>query len=249
MPMRFKRLVFAIQHLQWQWQQWAAVIWTDETSIVLKSVRGRIRVWHKPKKQTHPTVICRRWTHYSNFMLWGCYSYYMIGPCFIWFKEPVEENKQNALITDALNEYREPICKNFWEEKNQQEDEQRQQEGESPLRRTTWKFTKETGKWARGKTGGGIDWFRYARHVLQDQLLPFAREHKKKWPDTIVVEDGATPHTHSYHEALYSYSEIEKVLWPGNSPDINMIEPVWADLKREIRKAGPIHSKEEAIEC
>jgi hypothetical protein len=43
--MRFQRLVFAIQHLRWRWQQWAAIIWTDETSVVMKSVRGKVRVW------------------------------------------------------------------------------------------------------------------------------------------------------------------------------------------------------------
>ncbi len=115
-------------------------------------------------------------------------------------------------------------------------------------RASEWKFTKATGKWSRGKTSGGIDQFRYARHILQKRLLPFAREHKKNWPDTVLVEDGATPHTHGFHNDLYSFSEIVKVLWPGNSPDLNMIEPVWADQKREMRKGGPIHTKEEAIE-
>jgi transposase len=82
---------------------------------------------------------------------------------------------------------------------------------------------------------------------LQDRLLPFAQDHKKKWPKTIVVEDGATPHSHAFQENLYSYSEIQAVLWPGNSPELNMIEPVWAHLKKEIKRGGPIHLKEEAI--
>ncbi len=104
------------------------------------------------------------------------------------------------------------------------------------------------GKWVQGATGGGIDWFCYARHVLQDHLLPFARQHKEKWPDTIIVEDGATPHKHGFQQDLYSYSEINKVLWPRNSPDLNMIEPVWGDHKRKMSKEGPVRSEEEAIE-
>jgi hypothetical protein len=92
-PMRFKRLVFAIQHLKWTWQQWAAVIWTDETSIVLKSVRGKVRVWRKPDEKADVTVISRRWKHYSDLMLWGCYSCHQRGPCFIWFKELKEEKQ------------------------------------------------------------------------------------------------------------------------------------------------------------
>jgi hypothetical protein len=50
-------------------------------------------------------------------MLWGYYSYRQRGPCFIWFKELKKEKQQNAAIIDALNEYREPISKQFWEEK------------------------------------------------------------------------------------------------------------------------------------
>ncbi len=51
----------------------------------------------------------------------------------------------------------------------------------------------------RGETGGGgIDLFRYKRQILQFWLLHFARVDKNQWPETVVVEDGATPHTHAY---------------------------------------------------
>ncbi len=90
--------------------------------------------------------------------------------------------------------------------------------------------------------------FCYARRSLQNWLLPFAQEHKKKWLETLVVEDGATPYSHGFQQNLYSYSEIHKILWLGNSPDINMIEPVWGYLKKEISKDEPISTKEEALE-
>ncbi len=64
----------------------------------------------------------------------------------------------------------------------------------------------------------------------------------------MVVEDGATPHPHGFHHNMYSFSQIKKVFWLGYSPDINMIEPLWADKKNVIRKAGSLHSIEEAIE-
>jgi hypothetical protein len=65
--------------------------------------------------------------------------------------------KNNTAILDALNEYREPICRQFWEEKKRQEKERRREAGEPIVRASEWKFTKETGKWVCGKTGGGID--------------------------------------------------------------------------------------------
>ncbi len=90
--------------------------------------------------------------------------------------------------------------------------------------------------------------FCFAQHILLDRCLLFAQQHKEKWPNTVVVEDGITLHQHSLQQDLHSTFEIEKVLWPGNSPDMNMIEQVWGDLKKEIKMGGPLHSKEEAIE-
>ncbi len=110
-----------------------------------------------------------------------------------------------------------------------------------------WKSCKATGKWERGKTGGGIDQFRFARPILEDHLLPFAREHKEKWPETLVVEDGASPHKHGFHQDKYSYYETRKMFWAGNSPQHNMIKPVWGDVKREMAKGGSIHKKEEPV--
>jgi hypothetical protein len=59
--------------------------------------------------------------------------------------------KQYDIIIDALNEYCELMCKDFWKVNNLQEDEGWEIEGELPLQHTTQKCTKETGRWARGK--------------------------------------------------------------------------------------------------
>ena len=39
---------------------------------------------------------------------------------------------------------------------------------------------------------------------------------------------------------------IVKLLWPGNSPDLNMIEPCWAHLKRVTTRKGGLKSQGEA---
>ncbi len=49
-----------------------------------------------------------------------------------------------------------------------------------------------------------------------------------------MVEDSATHHSHGFQQDLYLYSEIQKFLWPGNFPDINIFEPVWGILKKEV---------------
>lgn len=112
-------------------------MWTNETSVVMKSPWGKVRVWQKPTEKAGPTVICRWWKPYSDFMLWGCFSDYRIDPCFVQFRKSAEEKKINTIILDALNEYRELICKRFWEEHQSQEEE-------GPARPSQRSFTKKT---------------------------------------------------------------------------------------------------------
>jgi transposase len=42
---------------------------------------------------------------------------------------------------------------------------------------------------------------------------------------------------------------IERLLWPGNPPDLNAIEPCWFWMKRETTKKGPITSEKELKEA
>lgn len=57
-------------------------------------------------------------------------------------------------------------------------------------------------------------------------------ECKAERPDTILQEDGAPPHRHHAQAEIFSAAEINRLLWPGNSPDLNMIEPGWFWMKK-----------------
>ena len=118
----------------------------------------------------------------------------------------------------------------------------RNKSGQKP----TWKFTAKTGKLSRGK-GGGIDWWRYQKEILIPKLLPFAKRCKLDRPETIVQEDKAPAHAHHAQSYLYSQEQVKKLLWPGNSPDLNAIEPTWFYLKKETTKKGAPKSRTEAI--
>jgi transposase len=75
----------------------------------------------------------------------------------------------------------------------------------------------------------------------------------KKKPGTLVQEDNAPAHRTRYQQEVFDAWEIQRFLWPGNSPDLNTIEPTWLWMKRETTKKGPIHSnaqlKNEWIKC
>ena len=64
-----------------------------------------------------------------------------------------------------------------------------------------------------------------------------------------MQEDNAPAHKSKYQEEVFSMWGIQKLLWPGNSPDLNAIEPCWFWMKRETTKKGPITSEKELKEA
>lgn len=65
-------------------------------------------------------------------------------------------------------------------------------------------------------------------------------------PQAIVQEDRAPSHAHFAQEAVFNLAGVKRLLWCGNSPDLNMIEPVWPELKRRTTRAGAPKSGPEA---
>jgi len=94
-----------------------------------------------------------------------------------------------------------------------------------PRKRPAWKHTKENRAYIRTKGKGGIDWYRYQEVILKKKLLPFAKQHTLRYPSTIVQEDGAPSHSCDYQKEVFDFWKVIKLLWPGNSPDLNAIEP------------------------
>src|SRR5437588_5918809 len=90
----------------------------------------------------------------------------------------------------------------------------------------SWRFAKEHGAFKRSG-GGGIDWWRYLTCVLIPKLIPFAQSLSCLESETVVQEDKAPSHTAAIHQVYYNAAEVKRLLWPGNSPDLNMIEPCW----------------------
>ena len=55
----------------------------------------------------------------------------------------------------------------------------------------------------------------------------------------IIQEDKAPAHNSKHQTSIWMSTRIFRLLWPGNSPDLNMIEPTWPYLKRKTTEKGP----------
>jgi hypothetical protein len=72
------------------------VIWTDETSVQLRSIRGKRRVWRLPKEAYHIHVIVQRWKGFLEMMWWSAFLYDKKGPSHIWEEETKKEKEACA---------------------------------------------------------------------------------------------------------------------------------------------------------
>ena len=102
----------------------------------------------------------------------------------------------------------------------------------------TWKHNAKNGYMTQTGKKRGIDWWRYQKHILKAKLIPFAKRMKLCRPGTIVQEDKAPAHASKWQRPYFSFHEVLQLLWPGNSPDLNMIELCWIWMKRRTTKKG-----------
>lgn len=242
--MRKERLDWCLRHQHWTLEDWKNVIWSDETSIIILHRRGGYRVWRTKDEAFVRSCIRERWKGASEFMFWGCFSYEKKGPYHCWCPETAQEKQQATKTIDKLNEELEPIMKEQWELSTAMK---RLDLRQLPGRKPQWRWNQKSGKLGRRSTKGGIDWYRYQTVILIPKMLPFAKECQLDRPKTVVQEDKAPAHSHFIQQRVYNAHSVQRLLWCGNSPDLNAIEPTWAWMKRRTTRKGAPKSRTDAM--
>lgn len=82
----------------------------------------------------------------------------------------------------------------------------------------------------------GMNSKQYCHEILEAHLIPLIQG--CPWPIHMLelIEDGVKCHDSAYSRTFKKAKSINKLPWPPYSPDMNLIENVWALLKFKLRK-------------
>ena len=185
-------------------------------------------------------MIVRRQKVQKEFIFQDAFSYYEKGLCHIW-KDETAKQREAKIDLDQRNTLTEAGHKSVQELENRiARLGLRNKPGVKPVQ----KYTDARGAAVRnGK--GGIDWYRYQQEILKKKLLPFAKAHTLAYPDTLVQEDGAPVHKSRHNQPFFSLAKVAQLIWPGNSLDLNAIEPCWWYMKLQTTRKGCATSKKD----
>ena len=83
--------------------------------------------------------------------------------------------------------------------------------------------------------------------ILEESLIGTIKDHNISPGSFVLVQDNDPKHTSKVATKWLTTHHIHVLPWPSSSPDMNIIEHVWAFLERRIRRRKPLPSNLEEL--
>ena len=78
-----------------------------------------------------------------------------------------------------------------------------------------------------------VDSAEYVKTIMYPHLVPFWQHCCESYGWVAVIEDGAPGHK-GFANRYRTLNGVEAIRWPAQSPDLNLIEALWLDMKNEL---------------
>lgn len=106
-----QRIIFSNSHLNWVGtegiKKWRNILWTDESKVNLFGSDGKTYVRRPPSTEFNPKYTKKTVKHGGgNIMIWGCFSWYGVGPLF-WIKDKMDAIKYVNILESIMYPYAE----------------------------------------------------------------------------------------------------------------------------------------------
>lgn len=99
------RIKFADEHYLWvgeNQRKWRSVLWSDETKVNLIGSDGKRWVRRPTNKAFQPQYTAKTVKHGGgNIMVWGCFSWYGVGPIFL-IKDVMDQHRYAEILQDVM---------------------------------------------------------------------------------------------------------------------------------------------------
>ena len=212
------------------------VVFTDETPARVGEERGMQRTWCKENERWDEGVKHDRNHKDCALQFYGSFRYNCKGPCHVYYCETKKEkqaaevalkqenkdvktrdNKLQIYARQSLSQLSESDVNNRYNTRKKQ-------------------YVPSQMDYKRGdRTRGGVDGYRHREGALK-KVAPWINSLKKKGVKCYLLQDGAPAHKSRIARDYLILQHVERLWWPGHSPEINAIEHAWPWVRRHVTK-------------
>ncbi|KAF1976469.1 hypothetical protein BU23DRAFT_596891 [Bimuria novae-zelandiae CBS 107.79] len=211
------------------------VVFTDETPARIGEERGMQRTWGKEQERWDERVRHDRNRKDCALQFYGSFRYNYKGPCHVYHQE-TEQEKEAAEV-----QLKENINNQSQDNKLQiyaRQSLSQMSESDVNHRYNTRKkqYVPSTMDYRRGdRTRGGVDGYRHREGALK-KVAPWINSLNEQGIKCILLQDGAPAHKSRIAQDYLILQHIERLWWPGHSPEVNASEHAWPWIRRHVTK-------------